>query len=104
MMIVKILLMFFWHCGQGFFSKMVLVTTCDVIVTWNPMLGLITDLRDDRATIPAAALSRVRVLRFVCLHFDHHGFVRPPKNERYERLLLGAWLSFGRTKMPFRSA
>ena len=35
------------------------------------MLGLINDLRDDRATIPAAAL-----LRFVCLHFDHHGFVR----------------------------
>jgi len=27
-------------------------------------------------TIPAAALSRVWVLRFVCLHFDHHGFVR----------------------------
>ena len=44
--------------------------------TWNPMLGLINDLRDDRATIPAAALSRVWVLRFVCLHFDHHGFVR----------------------------
>ena len=43
---------------------------------WNPMLGLINDLRDDRATIPAAALSRVWVLRFVCLPFDHHGFVR----------------------------
>src|SRR6266511_745618 len=56
------------------------------------MLGLITDLRDDRAIIPAAALSRVRVLRFVCLHFDHHRFVRLPKNERYERLLLGACL------------
>ena len=40
------------------------------------MLGLISDLRDDRAQVPAAALSRVRVLRFVCLHFDHHGFVR----------------------------
>ena len=38
------------------------------------LVGLITDLQDDRATIPAAALSRVRVFRFVCLHFDHHSF------------------------------
>ena len=48
-------------CGQYLWSNpaVVFVTTCDVIVTWNPMLVLINDLRDDRATIPAAALSRV---------------------------------------------
>ena len=48
-------------CGQYLWSNpaVVFVTTCDVIVTWNPMLGLINDLRDDRATILAAALSRV---------------------------------------------
>ncbi len=46
------------------------------------MLGLISDLRDDRAQVPAAALSRVRALRFVCLHFDHHGFVRQAQRAR----------------------
>ena len=32
---------------------------------WNPTLGLINDLRDLRATFPAAALSRARALLFV---------------------------------------
>ena len=34
---------------------------------WDPILGLINDLRAARTTFPAAALSRVRVLSFVYL-------------------------------------
>jgi hypothetical protein len=49
---------------------------CMISPTCSPILGLISDLRDDRVQVAAAALSRARALRFVCLHFDHHGFVR----------------------------
>ena len=83
-----------------FWTKTVLVTKmwCSHMVQiWDPMLGLIIDVRAPQATFPAAALSRVWVLRFVYLVFpirlyNNHKYCSPPstKTSRDEQLLLGA--------------
>jgi len=69
---------------------------------WDPMLGLIIDVRAPRATFPAATLSRVWVVRFVYLVFpirlyNDHKYSSPPstKTSRDEQLLLGAWRNSG---------
>jgi hypothetical protein len=38
-----------------------------MVLTWDPMLGLINDLRAPSTTFPAAALSQAQVLSFVYL-------------------------------------
>jgi len=67
--------------------------------SWDPTLGLIIDVRAPQATFPAAALSRVWVLRFVYLVFpirlyNDHKYSSPPstKTSRDKWLLLGAWV------------
>jgi len=57
--------------------------------TWNPMLGLISGLRDDWATIPALyrEFESLGLFVYILIITDLSAY----SNERYEQLLLRAW-------------
>ena len=50
------------------------------------------DHRDPRVQKVAAAISRCPSQRFVCLHFDHHGFVRQAHRARRVAAFRSLWL------------
>ena len=65
-----------WISGQGLFPKQCWWQKCDATVflnhmaqSWDPTLGLISGLRDHRATFLASRILRARALRFVYLFF-----------------------------------